>query len=303
MEYHVDHKIDPDGDVVLILRDPNAPFAVLALEGGNEGKKYNEKCNNKKKKKKKKSASIITFHEPLLGDEPSQRLELVPEVESALEIPLATEDEPPLVHEVDPSPEMDVVPRGEPVLIAESTTLPEAELSFEDGVSVNHTIATPKEVFEICFQLSSRHLILSSVYFRKIFHGRWKESTISSDGFYTIDASEWDVEALLILMNIIHGRVRRVPRSISLEMLAKIAVIVDYYDCHEVVELFVHYWVENLRQSLPNKFDRDLYLWLTVSWVFSQEDLFEMATKVAIEESKEPIQTLKLPIPSNIVGK
>lgn len=40
---------------------------------------------------------------------------------------------------------------------------------------------------------------------------------------------------MLILMNIIQGRNRSVPEIINLEMLARLAILVDYYDCHEVL--------------------------------------------------------------------
>jgi hypothetical protein len=41
----------------------------------------------------------------------------------------------------------------------------------------------------------------------------------------------WDAEAVQILMDIIHGRTRSVLKAPSLEMLAKIAVLVGYYEC------------------------------------------------------------------------
>ncbi|KAH8655654.1 hypothetical protein BX600DRAFT_385449, partial [Xylariales sp. PMI_506] len=150
------------------------------------------------------------------------------------------------------------------------------------------------------FKLSSMHLKLACVYFKKMFQRSWKESSVFIDGYYTVTASEWDAEALLILMNVIHGRSRNVPRSISLEMLAKIAVLVDYYKCYEVVEFHVENWIQELSRSLPNEYNRDLVLWLTVSWVFSHAILFKAITKVATKESKGPLQTFGLPVPSYI---
>jgi hypothetical protein len=94
--------------------------------------------------------------------------------------------------------------------------------------------------------------------------GPWEESTASSDSRRIITASEWDADAMLILMRIIHGRIRHVPRSISLEMLAKIAVLVDYYDCHEVVVLWSECWIENLSHELPDTNCRNLILWISM---------------------------------------
>ena len=40
---------------------------------------------------------------------------------------------------------------------------------------------------------------------------------------------------MLIVMDIIHGRTNPVPRSIDLKLLVKIALVIDFFDCHEVV--------------------------------------------------------------------
>lgn len=47
-----------------------------------------------------------------------------------------------------------------------------------------------------------------------------------------------NAEALLSLMQIVNGRTRSVPGEVNLEMLAEIAVLVDYFDCLEAVEVF-----------------------------------------------------------------
>lgn len=79
---------------------------------------------------------------------------------------------------------------------------------------------------EMRMRLSSQHLILASTYFRKALQTPWKVSGTSCDPCY-INESEWDAEAMLILMNITHGRNRSVPEITNLEMLARLAVLVD----------------------------------------------------------------------------
>jgi hypothetical protein len=62
----------------------------------------------------------------------------------------------------------------------------------------------------------------------------WSESDQNEkDGLIHISASDWDAEAFLILLNVLHLRNRSVPDKVSLDMLAKIAVLVDYYECDE----------------------------------------------------------------------
>ena len=103
-------------------------------------------------------------------------------------------------------------------------------------------------------------------------------------------------------MNIIHGHTRKVPRSVSLEILAKFAVLVDYYECFEAVEVFTDMWINELKEDLPKTYSRDLILWIWISWVFRQAEQFTATTGIALKQSRGPIQTLGLPIPERIVG-
>ncbi|KAK8075647.1 hypothetical protein PG997_010310 [Apiospora hydei] len=186
------HEIDPDGDIKLILRNPNAPFAVW--------------------------------------DEDSSDLEI----------------------------------------------FNSSAVSAEPAVDEND-----KQENAIRFRLSTKHL--------DIIRGGEKEGNVS-----TIEASGWDPDALLILMEIIHGRHRGVPRRPGLEKIAKIAVLVDYYGCHEVVECSAERWTELLKDTRPKQYGRDLVLWLAICYVFYRPNIFWNLTRVAIKDSRGPIQTLKL---------
>lgn len=114
-----------------------------------------------------------------------------------------------------------------------------SELSREQGGS--------EESAEILFRLSSRHLVLASDYFQKLFEGNWKESGASSFSSPTVlTAEDWSREALLVVMNIIHGRSRQVPKEVTLEFLAELSVIVDYYQCHEAMDMYGDRWLPRL---------------------------------------------------------
>lgn len=154
------------------------------------------------------------------------------------------------------------------------------------------------------YLVSSRHLALASRYFSAKLSGPWIEASVKHiDGCYHMDATDWDSEALLILMHVIHGKTRSVPRHIDLEMLAKLAVLVDYYDCHEAIEIYCPLWVGSLKDKLPDDYGRDMVLWLLISHVFQQDDIFRQMTQVAALKSDGPVRTMELPIPSIVVGK
>ncbi|RFU76312.1 hypothetical protein TARUN_5932 [Trichoderma arundinaceum] len=158
-----------------------------------------------------------------------------------------------------------------------------------------------KDKPEVRMRLSSKHLTLASAYFEKLTTSGFKETTPQDGYSYVITAQDWDEEALLAMMNIIHGRTAKVPRIVSLEMLAKLAVLVDYYQCHQTVQFFAETWIHHLKESFPFRFRRDVLLRLTVSWVFSEATTFMTLTKAIILESNEPVDSSGLPIPQAII--
>lgn len=155
-----------------------------------------------------------------------------------------------------------------------------------------------------CMQLSSRHLALASVYFRKMFSGLWKDGhQLRANHQCQITEEGWALEPFLVLMYIIHGRTREVPREITLDMLAEIATLVDYYQCSEAVGIISEVWINQLGKELPSSFSRDVILWIWISIVFRQPDIFNSMTKVAQQQSRAPIQAQGLPIQQAIIGK
>jgi hypothetical protein len=158
----------------------------------------------------------------------------------------------------------------------------------------------------IHFHVCSGNLMSASPWFNRVLkRDGWLESNRNvEDRHFRISAEDWDDEALLILMNVFHLRNRDVPRTVSLEMLAKIAVLVDYYDCGEAIELFANVWIADLRGNvpIPTTYDRTLVLWIWISWVFKQDELLKQSTFIAIEQCTESMRTLELPIPPWITG-
>lgn len=155
---------------------------------------------------------------------------------------------------------------------------------------------------KIRFQVSSRHLALASSVFRSMLDGPWKEGTTSKESLRSIPANTWDVDALLIVLNIIHGHHRKVPKSLSLETLTKVATIVDYYNCHEIVEIFADRWLNGMTRPPPDYYGRDSTLFLCVAWVFGWSEHFKTMTELALRHGEGPIETPDLPI-AGILGQ
>lgn len=169
------------------------------------------------------------------------------------------------------------------------------------------TIPTPKEHMKKQFfriQASAKHLILASPVFKKALTEGWKEGFhLLKKGAVEITTSDWDLEAFLILMNIIHCRPQNLPQETSLELLAKIAVLADYYQCETLLQYFADKWIETLKVNFPTIYSRDSMLWVWVSWAFRRPFEFEKSTLIAISQSGNDITNLGLPIPDIIIRK
>ncbi|OAQ78436.1 hypothetical protein VFPBJ_06557 [Purpureocillium lilacinum] len=168
--------------------------------------------------------------------------------------------------------------------------------------NVNTPETPPMPAPEVHLRLSSKHLTLASPYFKSMLCGPWKEGDTSGTQPRVLTAESWDQDALLIVMNIIHGQNKKVPRTVDFEMMAKIAVIVDYYQCHEALEVFSDMWLKELKRTipLPEVYTREAVLWLHISHVLSDEETFRTVTKVLQRHLTEPLHTLDLPIPARI---
>lgn len=154
---------------------------------------------------------------------------------------------------------------------------------------------------EIQYHVSLSHLKLGSPHFERMLSGaKWKEGRRNeNDGRYYVTVENWDEEAFLILLNVLHLRNRQVPRSVSLVMLAKIALLVDYYNCAEAVEMFTEMWVKYLKNAtpIPSELCQNLVLWMYIAWVLRLPEEFTKTTAVAIKQSKhEEFPTSDLPI-------
>ena len=157
----------------------------------------------------------------------------------------------------------------------------------------------------VVYHVSSQHLITASPKFRTELTS-WSESRKGEDEFYHIHTDDWDPESLEIVLNVLHLRFRQVPRSLDLELLAEVAMLVDYYRCWEAFDLIADVWIKDIRktQPVPKKYGRDLMLWMLISWVFKLEAEFSLCTLRALRQNDEPtLRDMELGIPPAILRR
>ncbi|KAG8166178.1 hypothetical protein KVR01_004730 [Diaporthe batatas] len=161
-----------------------------------------------------------------------------------------------------------------------------------------NTYASIASAPEVRVKVSSRHLGLASKHFRNKFR---HENPVEADGRVHVTLGGYDPKAVIVVMDAVHGRGRKVPRSVDLELLAKIAVFVDAFKFHEAVEVYAERWFEGLGGALPTKYGRDLVLWIYASYVFRQQDVFKRVSNVAILQSNGPIRSLGLQLRDGLI--
>jgi hypothetical protein len=278
----ITHEIDPDYDTVVILEQP---------------------CKN--------FVPWNPTNEILETDEPGPELEVWPTLEDSRDdaVPASIADDSVSAGHTDPEA------RAGTSLSSVDAHLTETELS-QDVLSsqIDRSIEGTKDVVEdeketIHYRVSSRHLTLVSPWFKRTLTSAGSKEAVPSpkDGRFYISAYGWDEEAFLILLYIFHLRKRQIPKTVSLELFAKIALLVEYYELEkaEAIEDYVEMWVTHTRHkyAVPASYGRDLVLWMCVSAIFDLSNEFEKVTAVAIQRITEPIPTLSLPVPLRAIRR
>ncbi|KAL4968620.1 uncharacterized protein BDV14DRAFT_167447 [Aspergillus stella-maris] len=105
----------------------------------------------------------------------------------------------------------------------------------------------------------------------------------------------------MILLNAIHDQHHEIPHELTLEMLAKVAVLADYYDCRQSLFVYKNIWMPALQKPIPATYSRDLILWIWVSWYFQLPVQFKQATSNAMTRRHGFITNLRLPIPADVI--
>ncbi|RAL02499.1 uncharacterized protein BO80DRAFT_379015 [Aspergillus ibericus CBS 121593] len=257
------HIIDPDGEVIIILRNANAPFA-------------------------QPDEDIIAG----VASDPLKASDSVQSLAAEAGRPGAEGISSTATHAPSPIEESSSASTEEP---------PAEEQPVEEQAETGSSPESPDEDC-IRIQVSAKHLIFASSVFKKTLTGGWKESvTYLQKGSVEITAEGWDLVALLILLRAIHGQYYSVPRKLTLERLAKVAVLIDYYKCKETMYPLTDIWLKALEEPIPTTCSRDLILWLWVSWFFQLPAQFKKSTSTAMSCSTGWISSLGLPISYSVL--
>ncbi|CZR60553.1 uncharacterized protein PAC_10449 [Phialocephala subalpina] len=139
----------------------------------------------------------------------------------------------------------------------------------------------PKEE-HVHMQVSSKHMMLASPVFKAMLTGSFQEGeTLRATGKVEVPLPDDNPIVFTILLDIIHGRGRRVPRKVPLKLLALLSIAVDKYQLQESAGAFSDSWIDGADPPhlgrMPNCF-----MWLSISWVFHDSERFSLAADFLI---------------------
>lgn len=285
---------DSNGDTQLILSTYKGQPFTWEAETIWIGQERSTKRCLKKKKKEKKNKKKTAFHPPPV---PPPLALPEPPVSIPTSLMETIDLFPNVIYTRPEFSDEETIKSGsaDAEKKADSTSL-----QMQDWYYGERSGILPNQV-EIRMLVSGKHLELASPYFEKMFSGPFMEGKADHSGLRQVTATDWDPEAFNIVLTIMHGYHRDVPKSLGLQMLAKLAIIVDYYECHEIIELFADIWLERLKSEVPTVYGRDCILRMFVSWVFPRPDMFAKMTLLALRHSGKLIEAEDFPIPLDLL--
>lgn len=126
------------------------------------------------------------------------------------------------------------------------------------------------------FMVCSRTLSRASKVFRAMLYGNFAESKPSDKGQeWAVALPEDDPTALATILDIVHGRFRKVPSAVTPDHLFMITVLTDKYDMTEVLRPWVNGWIGPyaLTSRLPGQKGDEKLLW--IAWELGHIELFK----------------------------
>ena len=144
--------------------------------------------------------------------------------------------------------------------------------------------------------------MLASRVFKSMLQPSFMEGlALATQGYLELPLPDDEPGAFSILLKLVHAKFRDVPRYVDLPSLTHIAILVDKYELLELIWFNAGDWVSSLGTYIPTSFTADLLPWISISWVFKDNEIFQKMTEVAQWDSQGLLDVHDLPIPSNVL--
>lgn len=185
----------------------------------------------------------------------------------------------------------------------ESVSQASLDPSLDIAIACSPSISGAEQEPFSKFQVSSRHLALASPVFKGMVQcGLTQSQQLQSQSSTEVVLQDDDPDALLILLRLIHGRFRQVPRTVALGTLTQIAILVDKYELFETTDPLIDQWLLGAKETLPAELNDDLLSWMFIAGVFKDKSISKRVSQIARFESKGLLKARNLPIPGQDLG-
>lgn len=156
---------------------------------------------------------------------------------------------------------------------------------------------------ERSIRVSSKTLCLASPVFRTMlesphFHEGTALQTATEAHPTKMTLVGDDYQSLLMVLQAVHFKARKIPATVTLDEFYQLAVICDKYDLAEVFVPWVNVWKSDFDK--PGR-EPACRRWLVVSWVFRLSAVFETITKEMIYDVSLHTQDTPPPDASDMV--
>ena len=206
------------------------------------------------------------------------------------------------VYEVDPEADTLIIVSGVQSVPATNGTVVSSKRPKKPDVHVVNGVDN-SQPGDLRIKVSSKHLSLASRPLRnKLSTANGNSPTVQYDGRVHLSIEGYDPTAVTIVLNAIHGKSSRIPKSLYLESVAKVASFVQAFQCHDAVEAYAERWISRLNAP-STKYTSDTASWTFVSYVFRQPELFTAATRAAIARGPALAAAQTLAIPDKVISK
>jgi hypothetical protein len=210
-------------------------------------------------------------------------------------------------------PDGDLVLMLDPVEEEVPKSEQESGLMTSEAQSETPTLDTVKPNLETAYKthllVSSKHMCLVSPVFKAMLQGEFREGReLKEMKKIDLPLPDDDAEAMKILVLIIHCKHKLVPLKVDLELLTNIAILVDKYRMHEVLNIMAPIWKKHLKADMLESFS-NATRWICIAWVLDMHEEFREATQFIQKQSDFPVSTwmlienLHFPIPYRVLGK
>lgn len=130
--------------------------------------------------------------------------------------------------------------------------------------------------------------------------GLWKETIdLATEGHIRFEIKKWNLQPFLIFLQVMHGRPE--PKSLDVDTITEVALLVDYYQCLAEFRRAMRAWLKEVKKTLSPSYETYMKcLW--VCWQLRRSSDFRHFSNLAVYFADDLIEGEGLPFHPVVLG-